>query len=199
MYVKLCGLRTEADVRTAVEAGADAVGFVLSESVRQIEPGLAARLAELVPPEVLSVGVFRGVPAAQVRRAAERAGVRAVQLHGDYPETAFAEVAGSGLPLIRAVTLTPETDVTVGAFGEEMLLLDSPVAGSGHRWDLSALAADRPVGRWLLAGGLSVGNVAEAIAEARPWGVDVSSGVESARGVKDHGRMRDFVAAARAA
>ncbi|MBP2478633.1 phosphoribosylanthranilate isomerase [Crossiella equi] len=199
MYVKLCGLRTEDDVRTAVEAGADAVGFVLSESVRRIDAETAARLTALVPPHVLSVGVFKGVPAEQVRRAAEVAGVRAVQLHGRYPREAFTEVARGGLPLVRAVTLTPDTDVAVGAFGEEMLLLDSPVAGSGHRWDLSALHAARPQGRWLLAGGLSVANVAEAVAEARPWGVDVSSGVEGERGTKDHGLMRAFVAAARGA
>jgi phosphoribosylanthranilate isomerase len=122
-----------------------------------------------------------------------------VQLHGEYPKSAFDEVAVLGIPLVRAVSLTPTTDVTVGAYGEEVLLLDSPVAGSGRRWDLAALGAGRPEGRWLLAGGLTVGNVAAAIAEAKPWGVDVSSGIESTRGVKDHGLMRAFVSTARSA
>ncbi len=198
MYVKLCGLRTGTDVAVAVEAGADAIGLVLTESPRQVTPGIARRLRREVPGHVLVVGVFRGVPAADVRRLAEESDIGAVQLHGRYPQEAFEEVAGVGLPLIRAVSLTSDTDVRVGAFGEQMLLLDSPDAGSGHRWDLAALDGARPEGDWLLAGGLGVDNVAEAIAQARPWGVDVSSGIESSRGVKDHGLMRDFVAAARA-
>ncbi|MBW4718533.1 phosphoribosylanthranilate isomerase [Saccharothrix obliqua] len=197
MYVKLCGLRTAEDVAVAVEAGADAVGFVFAASPRQVDLETARRLVREVPPGVLTVGVFARMGAAEVRRLAEASGVAAVQLHGDYPKAAFDEVAVSGLRLLRAVALKPDTDVRVGAFGEEMLLLDSPIAGSGERWDLSALNAARPQGRWLLAGGLEVGNVAEAVARARPWGVDVSSGIESSRGVKDHALMRAFVAAAR--
>ncbi|WP_367128654.1 phosphoribosylanthranilate isomerase [Saccharothrix sp. HUAS TT1] len=199
MYVKLCGLRTAADVATAVDAGADAVGFVLSASARQVDVGTARLLAREVPPHVLSIGVFSGVPAGEVRRLAEESGLGAVQLHGDYPRAAFEEVAAAGVPLVRAVALTAGTDVRVGAYGERMLLLDSPVAGSGRRWDLTALDGARPEGRWLLAGGLGVDNVAEAVARARPWGVDVSSGIESSRGVKDHGLMRAFISAARAA
>lgn len=199
MYVKLCGLRTPADVAAAVDAGADAVGFVLSASVRQVDVDTARRLVGDVPPHVLSIGVFSGVAAADVRRLAEESGIGAVQLHGDYPRAAFDEVAAAGVPLVRAVALTPDTDVRVGAYGERMLLLDSPRAGSGHRWDLAALDGARPEGQWLLAGGLGVDNVAEAVARARPWGVDVSSGIEASRGVKDHGLMREFVAAARAA
>ncbi|MFI9816509.1 phosphoribosylanthranilate isomerase [Saccharothrix variisporea] len=197
MYVKLCGLRTAADVATAVDAGADAIGVVLTASPRQVSPETARALVREVPSDVLTVGVVLGVPADEVVRLARESGVGAVQLHGAYPESAFREVAVLGVPLIRAVGLTPETDVRVGAFGEDMLLLDSPVAGSGHRWDLSALDGARPEGKWLLAGGLGPDNVAEAVARARPWGVDVSSGIESSRGVKDHGLMRAFVAAAR--
>ncbi|MEU4746196.1 phosphoribosylanthranilate isomerase [Actinosynnema sp. NPDC023658] len=199
MYVKLCGLRTAADVAAAVDAGADAVGFVLSASVRQVDVDTARRLVREVPPHVLAIGVFSGVVAAEVRRLAEESGIGAIQLHGDYPRSAFEDVSGVGVPLVRAVALTADTDVRVGAYGEEMLLLDSPDAGSGHRWDLSALDGSRPEGRWLLAGGLGVGNVADAVARARPWGVDVSSGIEASRGVKDHGLMREFVAAARSA
>lgn len=199
MYVKLCGLRTEADVAVAVEAGADAVGFVLTESPRRVDLDTARRLVREVPPHVLAVGVFRGVGAEEVRRLVEASGVGAAQLHGDYPKAAFDEVGAAGVRLLRAVALTPDTDVRVGAYGEEVLLLDSPAAGSGERWDLSALDAARPEGHWLLAGGLGVDNVADAVARARPWGVDVSSGIEASRGVKDHGLMREFVAAARSA
>ncbi|MBB5958046.1 phosphoribosylanthranilate isomerase [Saccharothrix tamanrassetensis] len=199
MYVKLCGLRTTADVAVAVDAGADAVGIVFTESPRQVDPDTARRLVREVPPHVLSVGVFKGIAADEVRRLAAEAGVDAVQLHGRYPQAAFEEVSALGVPLVRAVTLTSDTDVRVGAYGEQMLLLDSPVAGSGEQWDTTALDGARPEGRWLLAGGLGVDNVAGAVSRARPWGVDVSSGIESSRGVKDHGLMREFVAAARAA
>ncbi|HWO62505.1 MAG TPA: phosphoribosylanthranilate isomerase [Umezawaea sp.] len=196
MYVKLCGLRTEADVAVAVDAGADAVGFVFTRSARQVDLDTAKRLVAAVPAGVLTVGVFAGVPAAEAGSLAVAAGVGAVQLHGDYPREAFAELADLPVDLVRATALRADTDLRVGAYGERYLLLDSPVPGSGHRWELDALAT-RPDGPWLLAGGLDVANVADAVARARPWGVDVSSGIESSRGVKDHGLMRDFVAAAR--
>ncbi|WP_330182891.1 phosphoribosylanthranilate isomerase [Nocardia sp. NBC_01503] len=195
MFVKLCGLRTEEDVATAVAAGADAVGFVFTTSPRQISVEAVRELLAGVPPQVLSVGVVHGVSAAEAGELAKAAGVDALQLHGDYPRSAFDELAGSRL--LRATSLTAETDVRTGAYGEEWLLLDSPVAGSGDRWDLTGLERARPTGRWMLAGGLSPANIREAIAAARPWGVDVSSGVESSRGVKDHGLMREFVARAR--
>lgn len=200
MFVKVCGLRTAADVDTAVEAGADAIGFVFAErSVRRVDPELAARLAARVPEDVLTVGVFSDVSATAAGEIAVAAGLQAVQLHGDYPHAAFAELAGVPVRLIRATALKPTTDVEVGAFGEDMLLLDSPVAGSGERWDLTTLDGARPAGKWILAGGLDPANVGAAIAASRPWGVDVSSGVESSRGVKDHGLIRDFVKAARSA
>ncbi|MET0134359.1 MAG: phosphoribosylanthranilate isomerase [Kibdelosporangium sp.] len=195
MFVKVCGLRTEDDVQTAVSAGADAIGFVFTRSPRQVDAATARALVALVPAEVLSVGVFLGLPAAEVGRIARDAGVDMVQLHGDYPREAFEELAG--LRLMRATTLTEDTDVTVGAYGEEMLLLDSPVAGSGKRWDLSALSQTRPAGKWLLAGGLTPANVVAASRAAAPWGVDVSSGVESSRGVKDPALIRAFLAAVR--
>ena len=199
MFVKVCGVRTEIDVESAVEAGADAVGFVFSASVRQVGVDAARRLAAAVPEPVLTVGVFSGVPAREAARIALDAGVSAVQLHGPYPEVAFRELAGLPLRLVRATTLTADTDVRVGAYGEDMLLLDSPVAGSGRRWDLSMLDRGRPEGRWLLAGGLQPDNVVAAIGVARPWGVDVSSGVESSPGLKDPVLIREFVVAARSA
>ncbi|SEQ79232.1 phosphoribosylanthranilate isomerase [Lentzea xinjiangensis] len=197
MFVKLCGLRTESDVAVAVDAGADAVGFVLTASPRQIDADLACALVATVPAHVLTVAVVRGITATEAGELALKTGVQALQLHGDYPKEAFDELAGLPLRLVRATALGPDTDVRTGAFGEELLLIDSPVAGSGEQWDITRLDERRPSGRWLLAGGLSPDTVAGAIGVARPWGVDVSSGIESSRGVKDHGRMREFVAAAR--
>lgn len=199
MFVKLCGLRTESDVAVAVETGANAVGFVLTASPRQIDVDLAGRLVADVPADVLTVAVVRGITAAEAGEMALKTGVRALQLHGDYPKDAFDELADLPFQLVRATALGPDTDVRTGAFGEELLLIDSPVAGSGEQWDITRLEENRPSGKWVLAGGLSPETVAGAISVARPWGVDVSSGIESSRGVKDHGRMREFVAAARQA
>lgn len=197
MFVKLCGLRTESDVAVAVETGADAVGFVLTTSPRQIDVDLAGRLVADVPDDVLTVAVVRGITATEAGEMALKTGVRALQLHGDYPKEAFDELADLPFQLVRATALGPDTDVRTGAFGEELLLIDSPVAGSGEQWDITRLREKRPTGRWVLAGGLDPETVGPAISVAGPWGVDVSSGIESSRGVKDHGRMREFVAAAR--
>lgn len=195
--MKVCGLRTSADVEVSVSAGADAVGFVFTRSVRQVDAETVRGLVADIPDTVLTVGVFAGIPAAQAGRIALDAGVGAVQLHGDYPAAAFEELAGEPYRLIRATSLTEDTDVTVGRYGEDMLLLDSPVAGSGETWDLAALTGSRPSGTWLLAGGLTPANVSAAIEAASPWGVDVSSGVESTRGVKDHQLIRAFVKTAK--
>ncbi|MEU2547036.1 phosphoribosylanthranilate isomerase [Streptomyces roseolus] len=201
MFVKVCGLATTADIDVAAEAGADAIGLVISgTSVRGLDrdrlPGLVGR----VPDGVVSVLVVNDTPAAEAARIAAGLGFDALQLHGRAYGPAEFEAAAAVHPrLWRATALADGPDTRVGALGEEVLLLDSPKAGSGSRWDLSLLEAARPEGHWLLAGGLAPGNVAEAIATARPWGVDVSSGVESAPGVKDHALVRAFVTAAKSA
>lgn len=199
MFVKICGLSTAEDVRAAVAAGADAVGFVLTASPRRITPEQARRLAEAVPEGVLTVAVFRDEPLEQVRRDALEAGVGAVQLHGDHPASAFAALRDLGQTLVRATSAASAAGSSCGDFGEDLLLLDSPVPGSGESWDWSALGATPPAGRWMLAGGLTPGNVREAVALARPWGVDVSSGVEVRRGVKSPELIAEFVRAVRAA
>ncbi|MBM7772692.1 phosphoribosylanthranilate isomerase [Actinokineospora baliensis] len=193
MFVKVCGLRTPEDVDTAVSAGADAIGFVFAASPRQVTVEQARSLAARVPAHVLTVGVFLGVPADEAGRTTLDAGLGAVQLHGDYPRSAFDAVAGLPLKVIRAVSTAQTTDLD--SWGADLLLLDSPVAGSGERWDTSTV--DGVVGPWLLAGGLTPTNVAEAIARTHPHGVDVSSGVESRRGVKDPALIRAFLAAVR--
>ena len=198
MFVKICGLREAEHVATAVAAGADAVGFVLTPSPRRITPDRAAELAAEVPEEVLTVGVFAGQPVEEVRRLAEDSGVRAIQLHGAYPAEAFAALADRPGTLIRAVGADTTQPLDTGAFGEDLLLVDAPRPGSGEPWDPAGLPA-RPSGRWMLAGGLYPDTVAGAIGAARPWGVDVSSGVEISRGVKDSAAIRRFVAAARSA
>jgi phosphoribosylanthranilate isomerase len=196
LFVKVCGLRTRPDVATAVDSGADAVGFILTPSPRQIAPAEVRRLVDDVPPGVLTVGVFRGEPVDEVRAAVDESGVRAIQLHGDEPPSHFDALGDLGLPLIRATS--PAGDLRNGSFGEDLLLVDSPKPGSGTAWDWTDLAGVID-GRWLLAGGLNPGNVGAAVAALRPWGLDVSSGVEVSRGVKDPSLIRAFLAAARTA
>ncbi|MFB6893645.1 phosphoribosylanthranilate isomerase [Kitasatospora sp. NPDC056327] len=197
VFVKICGLSTVADVEAAVTAGADAVGFVLTESPRRVAPELVRQLVAAVPEEVLTVAVFREEPAGYVRESVRAAGVRAAQLHGNHPATAFAELADLGVPLIRATSAAAAAGADCGDFGEQLLLLDSPVPGSGEAWDWAELGAKPPAGKWLLAGGLDPANVGAAIGAARPWGVDVSSGVEVRRGVKDPALISAFVRAAK--
>ncbi|MFS1299530.1 phosphoribosylanthranilate isomerase [Streptosporangium longisporum] len=196
MYVKICGLREPGHVTAAVEAGADAIGFVLTKSSRRVTPARARELASAVPEHVLTVAVFAGEPSGEVRAAALEAGVRGIQLHGDHPHEDFTALKDLGLTLVRAGAAG--TDLRCGAFDEDLLIVDAPRPGSGEPWDWSAVRG-RPQGRWMLAGGLDPSNVAGAIAAARPWGVDVSSGVELAPGVKDAGLIADFVTAARGA
>ncbi|MFD9125802.1 phosphoribosylanthranilate isomerase [Kitasatospora sp. NPDC059571] len=199
MFVKICGLSTAPDVAAAVAAGADAVGFVLTESPRQIAPEAVRELVAGVPAGVLTVAVFRDEPTEEVRRAALASGVGAVQLHGHHPAAAFAALTDLGLTLVRATTAASAAGAAVGDFGEELLILDSPSPGSGEPWNWSDLGASRPSGSWMLAGGLNPENVAEAVAQARPWGVDVSSGVEVRRGVKSPELIAEFVRRAKAA
>jgi len=200
VYVKVCGLKDPDMARVAVAAGADAVGVVMSEgSPRHVTPEAATSVVEAVGGRADTVLVVREMPVAEAVEVAGSIGVDVLQLHGGYSVAEFATARAGFARVWRATALDDATDLTVGAWGEELLLLDAPVAGSGHTWDLGVLEHRRPRGRWLLAGGLDPANVAGAVAAARPWGVDVSSGVESSRGVKDPDLVRAFVAAARAA
>jgi phosphoribosylanthranilate isomerase len=159
-----------------------------------VTPERAAELAAAVPDHVLTVGVFRGETPEAVRAATIASGVRGVQLHGRHPHGDFTALKDLGHTLVRAVDA--EADLRCGAYDEDLLIVDAPRPGSGEPWDWSAVRG-RPSGRWLLAGGLDPSNVAQAVAAAAPWGVDVSSGVELAPGVKDSALIRRFIAAAR--
>ncbi|PKV83768.1 phosphoribosylanthranilate isomerase [Streptomyces sp. TLI_146] len=196
LFVKICGLRTERDVDAAVEAGADAVGFVFAASPRTVDAQAARQLALRVPEHVLTVGVFRGQPVDEVRRLTEESGIRAVQFHGDEGPEYYTALRAPGRTLIRATAAT-EVPVRRGELDEDMLLLDAPDPGSGKPWNWASPGFTAPEGRWLLAGGLHPDNVRRAVEATGAWGVDVSSGVESERGVKSERLIRAFLAAAR--
>lgn len=199
MFVKVCGLSTPESVREAVESGADAVGFVLTASPRAVSPSHAARLKADIPDGVVAVGVFRHEPVADAVTIARAAGLEWIQLHGDLTPEDVITVHDAGMKLIRAVTMAATADAFAD-WGEELLLIDAAVPGSGETWDYASMVdvtelQDR---KWLLAGGLDPDNVSQAAAASGAWGVDVSSGVEASRGVKDLAKIRAFVQAAKA-
>ncbi|MCS5721103.1 phosphoribosylanthranilate isomerase [Herbiconiux sp. CPCC 203407] len=202
MYIKICGLSTPETVRTAVDAGADAVGFVFAPgSPRTVDPGLAARLVADVPETVETVGVFRDQPIDEVIGIARAAGVGTVQLHGSEPDDDLRRLVDEGLRPFRALSASAFgglSEARRSALGAYRLLIDAAEPGAGVTFDETELGR-RPEGFWLLAGGLTPENAARLFRFFEPSGVDVSSGVESARGVKDPVRIEAFVAAARGA
>ncbi|HKB12158.1 MAG TPA: phosphoribosylanthranilate isomerase [Vicinamibacterales bacterium] len=188
MLVKICGVTRAADALAAVEAGANAIGFVFwPESPRFIDPFRARAIAARLPPFVTPVGLFVNQPAAYIKGVASLVRLGAVQLHGDETPSFAASIAA---PVIKAVPIGAADAWPL----ETTLLLDAhdPIkrGGTGRTIDWSAAAAIARRRRVLLAGGLTPENIAEAIARVRPFGVDVSSGVEQAPGIKDHQRIR---------
>jgi len=188
MFVKICGITRADDALAAVEAGANAIGFVFwPQSPRFVDPYRARAIAASLPPFVTAVGLFVNQPAAFVNGVASLVRLGAVQLHGDEtPE--FAAAVNS--PIVKAVPVAAADGWPI----DTTLLLDvhDPVrrGGTGRTIDWSAAAAVAARRRVLLAGGLTPDNVADAIAQVQPFGVDVSSGVEQAPGIKDHQRIR---------
>lgn len=198
MFVKVCGITSEEDALLAVALGADAVGFIFAPSPRQIAPQRAAEIARRLPPEVLTVGVFRDAGRDTVVRTVQSAGLKAAQLHG-HETPAECRFVRERLPRVIKVFAAGDAAVTRSAeWAADFIMLDAPSPGSGKVFDWS-LAEGTGVPRLLLAGGLHPGNVAEAVAAVRPYGVCVDSGVEASPGRKDPVKMRAFIVTARAA
>ena len=200
--IKICGLRQEADVDAAVEAGADAVGFVFFEkSPRHVTLARAAELARRLPAFVMPVGLFVNAAEATVRAATQAIPQLLLQFHGD--ETP-ARCDAAGRPYLRAARMDAGFDLLDFAAqftNAQALLLDAHVEGYGgggkvFDWSLIPANVPRPV---VLSGGLHAGNVIEGILRVRPWAVDVSSGVEAAKGIKDAAAIRRFCEAVREA
>ncbi len=192
--IKICGITQEDDAALAVEAGANALGFnFYGHSPRYVTPERAAEIAEAVRGDYLRVGVFVNAGAEQLRRTAEQVSLDVLQVHGD--QSAYLPA-----PYRLWKSADPRKPLTDAAAKFEAYLLDTPSEGFGGSgatfpWQLAAQFPHR----FLLAGGLHAGNVAEAIASARPWGVDACSRIESRPGRKDARRVWEFVRAAQAA
>jgi phosphoribosylanthranilate isomerase len=200
--IKICGLTRREDVGAAVEAGADALGFVFyAKSPRCVDIEQAAALARDLPPFVTPVGLFVNASPNAIAQAAQAIPQLLLQFHGDESP---ADCDAAQRPYLRAARMTPQLDLLDFAArypDARAILLDAHVEGYGgggkvFDWSLIPRNVPRPV---VLSGGLHAGNVIDGILQARPWAVDVSSGVEAAKGIKDAAAIRRFCEAVREA
>lgn len=204
--VKICGITNIEDALAAIEAGADALGFVFAESPRKVDVATAGGILERIPPFVTTVGVFANQDVDEVFKIWKRTGLHFAQLHGVLGPITDLVAPNSGFGwyrIIRAVRVKCEEDIGQAAKDRPSrmcaaLLLDAHVeglmGGTGQTfdWDLAVMAQSlgKPI---ILAGGLTPENVAEAVRKVRPYAVDVSTGVEASPGKKDHSKIKEFI------
>lgn len=200
--IKICGITRSDDLDAAVAAGADAIGFVFyPPSPRYLSPEIAVALARRVPPFVTRVGLFVNAPAADVRKMLAAVPLDLLQFHGEEEASYCAQF---DRPYLKAARVRPGIDLLEFARAHpaaQGLLLDAWVeayGGVGQSFDWSLIPPALPV-PMVLSGGLHAGNVVEAVRKLHPWAVDVSSGVEAAKGIKDADKIAAFVAAVRTA
>lgn len=198
--IKICGITRPEDARAAVELGADAIGLVFyAPSQRCVSVEQAWEIARVVPPFVTLVGLFVNETKLTVRRVMEAVPIQLLQFHGDEEESYCRSFHA---PYIKAARVRPGLDLVKYAESypsAQGLLLDAYVEGYGgggktFDWSLIPLRLPLPL---ILSGGLDAGNVAEAVRVVRPWAVDVSSGVEAAKGIKDAGKIAAFISGVR--
>ncbi len=200
--IKICGITRREDLDAAVQCGADAIGFVFyPSSPRFLPPEQAAVLAQRVPPFVTRVGLFVNAEPSTVRETVAHVPIDLLQFHGD-EEAGYCDQFG--LSYLKAARVKPGLDLLefARAFpSAQGLLLDAWVeayGGVGQSFDWSLIPDHLPL-PMVLSGGLHVGNVIDAVIKTRPWAVDVSSGVEAAKGIKDADKIAAFIAAVRMA
>jgi len=195
VFIKICGLRTAEMVDVCVGLDVDAIGFVFARaSVRNIEPSAVLPLMQRVPPTVEGVGVFMNTPVDAVADTLAAAGLETAQLHGAYSRGDIHSLETRGVRVIRALSVSEYLRDGAPA---ARVLIDGDNPGSGAEFAASLLDGVGMPERWILAGGLTPLNVARRVRELAPSGVDVSSGVESSRGVKSAELITEFVARAR--
>ena len=200
--VKICGITSVEDALAAVEAGADALGFVFVPGTsRVVDPDVVEGIVKELPPLVTTVGVFVDQPLEDILRIASRSPLQVIQLHGRESEAFSRSVP---LPVIKAIRVRDVRDLApVATYPARAFLLDAFVegqaggTGTSISWDVARQVKSKvPI---ILAGGLRPESVAQAVRIVRPYAVDVSSGVERSPGRKDHKKVREFIAAVREA
>ncbi len=197
VFVKICGITELDDALLAAGLGASAIGLTFAASPRQVGVEHARDIVRRIPPEVLSVGVFRNQPKETVVDTANRVGLRAVQLHGSETPEQTRWISERTSAVIKAFAIDDPALTADHDYGPHRLLIDAPTPGGGELFDWRELA-DKTLGRrYILAGGLTPDNVGRALRELKPWGVDVASGVEARPGRKDPAKLRRFLVAVR--
>ena len=202
--IKICGMTNYEDAEVAAASGADAIGFIFADSPRRVTPEVARDIMRELDPFVTGVGVFVDRPVAEVRATLEQTGCQVAQLSGKEPPSYINELGP--YHVVKVIRVAERLDETqVGRYkGVGAILLDTFVAGlaggTGKRF-APALAVPLVEAGWrvIIAGGLTPDNVDDLVTSVRPYGVDVSGGVESGPGRKDHSKIAEFIAAVRAA
>ena len=196
VFVKVCGITNPDDALFALAMGADAIGMILAPSTRRVDPDTVRDVVRALPADAVVVGVFRDERPETILEVVEHARLRGVQLHGhEIPRD--ASMLRRRVPfLVQAFSAGDPRLARVDEYPVDAVLLDSSTPGSGVPFDWSLADGVAPGKRVILAGGLDADNVAAAVEQVRPWGVDASSGLESRAGRKDARKVRRFVAAA---
>jgi phosphoribosylanthranilate isomerase len=199
LFVKICGITSEADALLSVSLGASALGFMFAPSPRQISVQAAADIAKRLPEHVITVGVFRDEAPQRVVEAVRLAGLGAAQLHGHETAEETQWVRARVRMVIKAFPASDPTIARFEEFGADFLHVEGANPGSGEVFDWRLAEGVSDHRRLIIAGGLRPENVGQAVTRLRPAGVDVSTGVESAPGRKDPLLLREFIANARQA
>ena len=207
VWVKICGTTSLEDAQAAVDADADALGFIFAEGPRRVAPLVARDIVRSLPERIEKIGVFVNETVERIREIALETGLTAVQLSGYRSLDVLAKLKTEpGLQLIPVYRMPTVPDSELFDFGRfDRVLFDTAVegkhGGSGRTWDWesgkAAIALLNGHVKVVVAGGLTPVNVADAVRILHPWGVDVSSGVECEPGKKDHEKVRAFVNAAK--
>ena len=196
-FIKICGITNEADALTCIGLGADAIGVIFAPSKRQVSISTAKDLVRRLPHDAWSVGVFRDESPLRVVDIANEVGLKAVQLHGHETPEAVSFIAQRVNVVIKAISINMISETQINAYDAELLLVDGPNPGSGQVYDWSQAVTHVDPDRMILSGGLDPNNVGAAVANIRPFGVDVATGVEMAPGVKDPRKVMAFITAVR--
>lgn len=195
--VKICGITRLADAKAALASGADALGFVFAKSPRRVSVVQARRISRAVGPWATKVGVFVRSSPRTIARVMASCGLDVAQLHGDESASTASALRGMGYPVIKAVRVGSRAPKRLDRYPADALLFDTAArnvyGGTGRSFDWSLLNGYRTEKPVFISGGLHPGNVRLLLKKFRPYGVDVSSGVEKTPGKKDHQLVREFI------
>jgi len=193
--IKICGITNYRDAADAVDCGTDVLGFILVKSPRQVTSDTARRIIRKLPTSIIKVGVFVNAPIEKVRSAMKYCGFNLVQLHGQEDREYCRRLYPHTLKVFR--DKTPGVIRSIKSYGAGIFMLDSGQGGTGKLVDLKIARGAAKLGNMILAGGLTPDNVAGVVKNVKPYGVDVSSGVEKKPGRKDKNKMKAFIKAVR--